>query len=383
MNISMLLSLYEMKVHFPLRFAFYSKIFKVEKNRILFADPYKTDLTDNMIPLYTALSKQDGVTLIKCFPKSDGLKGNSKIDKIKGRLNRTIAFNKFIKEYSRCGVVFLTESYLPAYAVTPRPDTKVVQLWHGSGAFKKWGYSTLNKSFGANDNKIPMHNCYSLIPVSSAEVIPHWAEAFACKKEIIKPLGVPRTDELFEDHNYKENFLSEHPEFKDKKLILYAPTFRGNTITAAKNGVSLDIEKLHKNLGDDYALLLRLHPFIKQKFDIPESCKGFCLDASPYETNFCLEISDILITDYSSIIFEWSLLEKPIIFFSPDLDDYKDNRDFYYTYEDFVPGPIVKAQDELKAAIEIADKSKIKAFKEKFMNACDGHSTEKIIKELF
>lgn len=383
MNISLMLSLFEMKVHYPLRFTLYKSIYKVDKNRFLFADPYSTDLTDNMRPIYTALEKKDGVALVKCFPKEEGLKGNSLIDKIKGRANRSASFNKFIKEYARCGTVFLTESYLPAYAVTPRAETKVVQLWHGSGAFKKWGYSTLDKSFGASDNKIPMHNCYSLVPVSSSEVMKHYAEAFGCNESIIKPLGVPRTDELINYcGNEKEIFIKEHPEFKDKKFILYAPTFRGNNIVSAKDGIGFDIEKLCKSLNDE-VLLLKLHPFIKEKVSIPESCKGNCLDISNFDTNTALKIADLLITDYSSIIFEFALLEKPIIFFAYDLDDYKDNRDFYYPYEEFVPGPIVKTEDELiKSIKEQQATDKVISFKNKYMDACDGKCTEKILKEL-
>lgn len=383
MNISLMLSLYEMKVHYPLRFAFYKTFYKVDKNRILFADPYSTDLTDNMKPIYTALKAKDGVTLVKCFPQSEGLKGNSLGEKIKGRANRSASFNKFIKEYARSGIVFLTESYLPAYAVTPRPETKVVQLWHGSGAFKKWGYSTLDKSFGASDNRIPMHNCYSLVPVSSKEVTRHYAEAFGCSEDIIKPLGVPRTDELINNRdNTKESFLKDHPEFKDKKLILYAPTFRGNNIVDAKNGIGIDLEAFCGSLKDEI-LLLKLHPFIKGKVEIPGNCKGKCLDISDYETNTALKIADLLITDYSSIIFEYSLLEKPMVFYAYDLDDYKGNRDFYYPYEDFVPGPIVKAQEELVEAIhKEQDIAKIKEFKNKYMDACDGKCTDKILKEL-
>lgn len=381
MNISKILSLLEMKVHYPVRFAFYKAVFKQDKNRFLFADPYSTDLTDNMAPIYTALSKRDGVTLVKCFPKNEGLSGSSFMGKIKGRLNRSNSFNKFIKEYARCGTVFLTESYLPAYAVTPRPGTNVVQLWHGSGAFKKWGYSITDKSFGASKKDlslIPMHNSYTLVPISSSEVEDHYADAFGCKKDIIKPLGVPRTDELI---NYK-------PEKHEGIKILYAPTFRGNNIVSAKSGAEIDIKALKDALTTKFPgchLLLKMHPFARDKVVIPDDCKGFCLDISDMNTNDALKMADILITDYSSIIFEYSLLNKPIIFYAYDLDAYKDNRDFYYPYEDFVPGPIVKTEEELIDALtnyEDIDLKKVDEFRNKYMTACDGHSTERILKEL-
>ena len=374
MNISEILSLYEMKVHYPLHFAFWKAVYKPDRNRVLFADPYATDLTDNMKPIYTALSEKDGLMLVKCFPANAGLAGNSLAGKIKGRANRSRAFGRFIREFARCGTVFLTESYLPAYAVKPREGTNVVQLWHGSGAFKKWGYSTLDKSFGASNDRFPMHNCYTLVPVSSAEVIPHYAEAFRCDPSIIKPLGVPRTDELFTPSSAKEELLAAHPELAGKTLVLYAPTFRGNNIVDAAGFEVPFID------NPDVALLIRLHPFLRHK---TIDCKGVYLDTSDYDTDFCLQAADILVTDYSSIIFEYSLLEKPMVFYAPDLEEYRENRDFYYNYEDFVPGPIVKSEAELGAALKGPfDLSKVAAFRQKYMTACDGHCTERIIKEL-
>ncbi|MBQ1451617.1 MAG: CDP-glycerol glycerophosphotransferase family protein, partial [Clostridia bacterium] len=241
-------------------------------------------------------------------------------------------------------------------------------------------YSTLDKSFGASDDRIPMHNCYTLVPVSSAEVAPCYADAFRCDPSVIKPLGVPRTDELFaSEADAKAELVAEHPELADKTLILYAPTFRGNNVVDAKAAEMPDFSRLDSSC----AVLLRMHPFLKGKYKIPEECKGKILDASGYDTNFCLRAADILVTDYSSIIFEYSLLEKPMIFFSPDLEDYKGNRDFYYNYEDFVPGPIVKDTAGLIEALASSpDIKRVKDFRDKYMSACDGHATERIIKEL-
>ncbi|MBR5976480.1 MAG: CDP-glycerol glycerophosphotransferase family protein, partial [Clostridia bacterium] len=161
---------------------------------------------------------------------------------------------------------------------------------------------------------------------------------------------------------------------------LYAPTFRGNNVIDAKSGVMLELSKF----DSDCAILLRLHPFARGKYKIPTDCKGVILDTSEYPTNFCLRAADVLVTDYSSIIFEYSLLEKPMIFFAPDLEEYKSNRDFYYGYEGFVPGPITKTTDEVVEIInsDSYDLSIVREFKKKYMSACDGHATEKILKEL-
>ncbi|NLL63806.1 MAG: hypothetical protein GX241_06190 [Ruminococcaceae bacterium] len=377
--LSFALSFFEYKMLWPSYFAICKILYKVDENKVLFADAFASDLTDNMTPIYTALEKRDGLSLFKSFPKD-----MSRISRSKEALN-------FLKLYSQCGTLFLTDSMLPAYAVKKRKKTKVVQLWHACGAFKKWGYSNLSGSFGVNEKKakiFPMHNCYDLVPVSSAEIIPHYAEAFRCSEDIIKPLGVPRTDEMF---------LKSTPE----KIILYAPTFRGENVTSAHND-SIDIEKL-KNAFPDYEIIEKYHPFVK--------CKGENLN-----TNEILKKTEVLITDYSSIIFEFSLLNRPMIFFAYDLEEYRKERDFYYPYEEFVPGPIVKNMDELIEAIKAAiaantsaaslvtssnissvglstnssisttttkfDFASVSKKLDKYMSACDGHSTERILKEL-
>ncbi|MBQ7116959.1 MAG: CDP-glycerol glycerophosphotransferase family protein, partial [Clostridia bacterium] len=98
-------------------------------------------------------------------------------------------------------------------------------------------------------------------------------------------------------------------------------------------------------------------------------------------------VSDICISDYSSLVFEYSLFEKPMIFFAYDLKEYFDSRGFYYDYEELTPGPICGTTDEIIAYIgnieQSFDKGEVKKFRNKFMSACDGRSTERIISEVF
>ena len=98
-------------------------------------------------------------------------------------------------------------------------------------------------------------------------------------------------------------------------------------------------------------------------------------------------VSDVCISDYSSLVFEYSLFEKPMIFFAYDLDNYYDWRGFYYDYKDFVPGPIHTTCEEMIDYIKNLDtqfdKNKVIEFKNKFMSACDGHATERIMKLVF
>lgn len=139
-----------------------------------------------------------------------------------------------------------------------------------------------------------------------------------------------------------------------------------------------------KHLGDEYVLLIKHHPFVKQRPIIDEEVGSFAFDVTEdlkIEELIC--VADICISDYSSLIFEYALFEKPIIFFAFDIDKYNDWRGFYYDYKEMMPGPVVNTTDEIISYIRDIetrfDKQKVVEFKNKFMKNCDGHSTERII----
>jgi CDP-glycerol glycerophosphotransferase (TagB/SpsB family) len=203
---------------------------------------------------------------------------------------------------------------------------------------------------------------------------------------IVVPTGISRTD-LFYNKEFvdsrKEKLYQIMPEARDKKVILYAPTFRGHVATA-KSPDEIDFYRFAEELSDDYVIVCKHHPFVKVPPIIPEELSYFAKDVTPslsIEDLLCS--ADICISDYSSLIFEYSLFEKPMIFYAYDYDDYCDWRGFYYDYSEFTPGPIVKTQDELLDAIHNAgthfDKQVVIDFKEKFMGSCDGHATERVI----
>ena len=175
-----------------------------------------------------------------------------------------------------------------------------------------------------------------------------------------------------------------HPQLKGKKLVLYAPTFRGNSIKKSFNRDLLHIEYLRARLGDEYCIVYKLHPLVANAFELAPEYENFAVDVSKtMEINQMLCIADIVISDYSSLIFEFSLMLRPMIFFAYDLDEYTDSRDFFYDYEEMVPGVIAKTNGELADAIlnaeEQFDLERMKQFRDYFMSACDGNSTNRII----
>lgn len=300
---------------------------------------------------------------------------------------------RFQREYATSKLVFVEDAFFPLFANHPRKGTEVIQLWHACGAFKKWGYSTADLKWGADRKSLeryPIHNTYTAVTVSARNIIPYYAEAFNCPESIIRPLGVPRTDIYFSSDfasSARAEMLKKFPQIGDRKIILYAPTFRGNSILKSYMDLKLDIERMNAELSDDFVLLYKLHPQTAKRFSLSaeerEKYENFVFDISKdVRIDLAMCAADMLISDYSSVIFEYSLLSRPMIFFAYDLEEYDRDRSFYNKYEDFVPGPIVRDTEGIISAVRQAqsgfDSAKIENFRNYFMDACDGHSTARI-----
>lgn len=288
-------------------------------------------------------------------------------------------------------VIFLDDASDLVSCLPMRPETKAVQLWHACGAFKKWGMSTADLKFGGTREEIKRHPFYgnlSLVTVSSPEVAWAYVEAMDLegREEIVKPLGVSRTDVFFDEGfltRARERIDAAFPPAKGKKILLYAPTFRGHVSTATGPD-ELDIGAMKRELGGEWVLLIKHHPFVKRPAPVPAECEDFA-----YLVKGGLSIDDLLctadacISDYSSIVFEYSLFERPMIFFAYDLDDYNDWRGFYYGYDEFTPGPVLATSEEVVDYLvhleERFDPGEVEAFRDKFMSACDGHATDRVL----
>ena len=180
----------------------------------------------------------------------------------------------------------------------------------------------------------------------------------------------------------REKFYKNYPYLKSKKIILFAPTFRGKgQMSAYYPEDAFHPEAFLDKLGDDYALLLKFHPYCKERYEISEDYKNRIIDFSDnVELNDLLFVTDLLITDYSSVIFEASLLDIPMLFYTYDLYSYIKERDFYYDFESFVPGKIVFSENEIAESIKKNDfeQDKISSFKYKFFDHLDGKSSQRV-----
>ena len=294
-----------------------------------------------------------------------------------------------LKELATAKYVFVDDASLILSSIPLRKETVAINLWHACGAFKKFGRSTAELKFGSSAatlDKYPNYGNLTHVTVSSPEVIWAYEEAMHLPKGIVKATGVSRTDQFYDKEfveSRKQKLYDIMPEAKDKKVILYAPTFRGHVATA-KSPNKIDFERFCQELGDEYVLVCKHHPFVKKPPVIPEELQHFARDLTKDLTiEDLLCCADICISDYSSLVFEYSLFEKPMIFYAYDYDNYCDWRGFYYDYSEFTPGPIVQTEDELLDSIKNIDtqfdKQKVIDFKKKFMGSCDGHATERII----
>lgn len=373
----------------PTVFKLYSRK-PVNEKLVVFADSSAVVMPDNMTEIYDRLNDMGYETRV--FLKRKGSK-----KWLKDKLYEVINSCRFTKYYAQCSCLILTDYYYYAYANKPRENQQVIQLWHGCGAFKKWGYSTADLEWGADEKALteyPIHNTYTYVTVSDESVKKFYAEAFNCDEKIIHADGVPRTDKYF-DMKYvsssREKVLEKYPEIGNRKIILYSPTFRGVSKGKANFVQMLDFLYLKKHLEKEYVILVKLHPFIKKGMNLSKGLKeiygDFVFDVSktlPIDDAMCA--SDMVITDYSSLIFEYALLTRPMIFFAYDLKQYDRERSFYFNYENFVPGDIVKDTEELYKAIRKNennfDQEKVGDFRKRFMSACDGKSTERILNKI-
>ena len=369
---------YRYKVYFPKVYSSYCTE-SVQENKVLFLEMRFTKLSNSFELIYKAL-EESGEYDLKC--------SYVQFNFIRGR-EFTQRVNEMLKELATAKYVFVDDASLILSSIPLRKETVAINLWHACGAFKKFGRSTAELKFGSSAatlDKYPNYGNLTHVTVSSPEVIWAYEEAMHLPKGIVKATGVSRTDQFYDKkfvESRKQKLYEIMPEAKDKKVILYAPTFRGHVATASSPD-RIDFERFCRELGNEYVIVCKHHPFVKNPPIIPEELQHFARDLTKYlsiEDLLCC--ADICISDYSSLVFEYSLFEKPMIFYAYDYDNYCDWRGFYYDYFEFTPGPVVQTEDELLNSIKNIDtqfdKQKVIDFKEKFMGSCDGHATERII----
>lgn len=284
--------------------------------------------------------------------------------------------------------VILDDFYPLVYPLHIREKVDLIQVWHAVGAFKTFGYSRLGMPGGPKAQSLN-HRNYTKALVSSRHIADKYAEGFGISEDKIVPLGIPRTDIFFDQAKQqavRERVTAELPFIKGKKVILFAPTFRGNGQQSAYYPFEmLNFKAIYEALHEDYVFLLKIHPFVQNKPTLPYEYANFYYDVSDYrEINDILLVADQLITDYSSVCFEYALLNRPMIFFAPDLADYMQSRNFYFDYFDFIPGPLAETTESLIKQLKqpVINQKKMAGFVHFFFDQLDGKASARFVDAL-
>lgn len=262
--------------------------------------------------------------------------------------------------------------------VKKRRGQVYIQMWHGPGAIKKEGFD-----LGIEDDGLPLYHTrewdyYIATDDHSASYIVT-ATHFNAK---IYTLGSARSDYLYHATNEKRKEIRENLGIQDNEVaIIYAPTFRDRDLQ--KEVVDLPIKSICNLKG--VKVILRLHPFIKNKLNISDYGENV-IDGNVFsEMNDLLIASDAMITDYSSIAIDYSILRKPTIYYCYDLEEYNVERGFYYDYLNRLSGPMVRCESELEYWVKNLDKisqdyqTQAKAYYELYNKYNDGHVCERFL----
>ncbi len=290
-------------------------------------------------------------------------------------------------QLARAQIILMDNVFLPFAYIRVKKNVKVIQLWHGTGTIKKFGQDVNTGKLKELEQKANQ-NITHLI-VNSEEIRKLYANTFGISESSVYAIGLPKTDEMLRRidgvrktgyNPDRETIYHKYNIPKTSRLVLYAPTFRDQEHGSPE--VFNHLERLQKGLPEDCYLGLKLHPFIAENCTDRKLPPRVCQLSYESDLTAVLMASDVLITDYSSIIFEYCLTMRPMVFFAYDLEQFSDHgRGFYYSYKDYVPGPVVHQAEEAAAVIRENrfDTDKLRSFTENTFSSPDGRATVRLL----
>lgn len=359
------MKLKKMIIYITLRFfSLFLVFFKIDENKITFVSLESDTLTGDFKLLSKELEKYPkyhlNYVLVK-FEKS-----------LAGNISYFCSCIRQLFEVNTSKLVILDYNN---YVVSnfKRKGVCVLQLWHASGAIKKFG-NDVSRDYAISN--------YDYVICNSEYYVEPFASAFGVDPAHVIPTGIPKTDRLFNTNKIlkdKEKMYRMFPQIKGKKVVLYAPTFRGKIMHKEGNvAVDFDLDRISKSLGKDYVVLYKMHPLLSDKV-IAHSEDVICCNGMSIKLLF--SVCDYLISDYSAIIIDFSTFLKPMIFYTPDLEEYRGEIGFYVDYENMMPGPICHNEEEVISAIveNHFDIDKIRQFYDRMFAHKDGKSCERVV----
>lgn len=341
-------------------FSLFLGLFKIDRKKITYVSLTSDKLTGDMLYIYNALRKEgkynQNFILIK-FKKS--------------LLYDVLYFFNCIKQLfviNTSALVIINDNN---YVISnfKRDGVKVLQLWHASGAIKKFG-NEIHREYEIKN--------YDYVVTTSSQWIRIFAKSFGVQEHHVLPLGLPKIDDLFNQdtvEHLRQLMIKKYPILKDHYVVLYAPTFRGNIIDGLKYD-HLDVLYLLNHLPDNYIILYRMHPLLA---NVNLKQHDRIMNMGDEDLNMLFSITDCLISDYSSLIFDYSILNRKIILYAPDFNDYTIERGFNIPYHQ-IPAPICQTPLQLLENLKnkVYNKEHIQAFNRLYFEKQDGKSIERI-----
>lgn len=333
-----------------------------EPELIIFADAHHNELPYSMERIHSELKKR-------------GYKLTDEIYNFAGmsQIRSALVSMRFMKLYAQAKYVFICDNFLPVSSCKKSEKTMVIQLLHSCGLLKKMGYDTADDIPAGYIGKV--YRNYDLVTVSAPCCVEPLRNAMHLPRGIVKALGVSRTDNYFDNvwlTKCKTQFYRQYPELKDKKIILWAPTFRGNAGNPYQIGME-EINRLEQQLGDAYYIIKKVHPHVDGKYHL-SNC------SIPTEELF--PVVDLLISDYSSVVNEFMAFDKPNLLFAPDLKNFGKQRGFYVAYDSLSPYVVTETEQLYSRVMEAVSEREpdwVAQRRSYHLGACDGHATERIL----
>lgn len=339
--------------------------------RVVLASPRKSVLDGNLLYLHRALRdlRPDLECVLLLEPYSYGLAG---------KLAYALRLVRGMYHLRTAGLFVVDNAYLPIH-VAPHPRrTTVVQVWHAVGALKRFGLDTT--TLPREPERTFLHRYYDWVITSGEASREPWSRALRTALDQVVALGSPRTDFFFDDRaqaEARDRILRSYPALADRQVIVYAPTFRGRG-RAKRPAPELDAIALRAALGPEAVLALKSHPNLASSL---VSTVGFDVVVDPeVDMNELLSVTSILITDYSSSIFEYALYRRPLVLLVGDLAAYERDPGLYVDYPTEMIGTQVA---DTAGVIETIRESRFDltgydAFIERHLGAADGQSSERL-----
>ena len=358
--------------------------------------------------IMSAITPKDGTRILFMTETKDYLWGNLKYldDRIKqrgldkkfklsyscrkavGSGKSIISWVKTVYNVARQDYIFI-DDFAPIFGYFRlSPKTKLIQVWHAGEGFKSVGYSR----FGKDGSPFPSESChkaYDYALTGSENLVEVYEEVFGIEKDAFLPTGMARLDDFLDEEKiteFRKDFYNEYPELEGRKIVLFAPTFRGTGQKEAYYDYDkLDLKQIYDFCGDEWVFLFKMHPFVKKKIRIPEEFRSRIRDFAKYPNiNDLYYVTELLITDYSSNYYEYALMKKPVLFYTYDREMYELTRGVHRSVRDHAPGKVCDTFEEMITALKTQDfeVEKIEKFVEDNFGEYDGHACDRAIDQI-